>query len=120
LQNGGFGKYVGIRGVSPIEQSRFTVEIWGSGRVLLGNKNKCQGWGEKEQVLARCDVSTLVIDSLCGRARGQNGAVACFYFYFAGCRTRPDGRSGEVLDELEREPDEISRDAEFCSSMKHF
>jgi len=96
------------------------VEIWGSGRVLLGNKNKCQGWGEKEQVLARCDVSALVIDSLCGRARGQNGAVACFYFYFAGCRTRPDGRSGEVLDELEREPDEISRDAEFCSSMKHF
>ena len=71
------------------------------GKGFIGNKNKYQGWGEKEQVLARCEVSTLVIDSLCGRARGQNGAVACFYFDLAGCRTRHDGRSAEVLDELD-------------------
>ena len=111
---------MGIRGVSPIAQSCFTVEIWGSGRALLGSKNKCQRWGEKEQVLARDDVSTLVIDSLCSRAGGKNGAVACFYFDFAGCRTRYDGKSGEVLNELEREPDKISRDAGFCYRMKHF
>ena len=102
---------MGTSDVNPIAQSCFTVEIWESGRVLLGSKNKRQGWGEKEQVFARCNVSKLVIDSLCDRARGQNGAVACFYFDFAGYQTRHDGRSEEVLDELEREPDEISRDA---------
>ena len=102
---------MGIRGVSSIVQSCFTVETWGSGRVLLGSKNKCQGWREKEQVLARCDASTLVRDGLRGRARGQNGAVACFYFDFVGCRTMHDDTSGEVLDEPESEPDKISRDA---------
>jgi len=38
---------------------------------------------EKWQVLISCDTSSLVIDSLCDRARGQDVAVACFYFDFA-------------------------------------
>jgi len=38
---------------------------------------------EKWQVLISCDTSSLVIDSLCDRARGQDVSVACFYFDFA-------------------------------------
>ena len=34
-------------------------------------------------MLTSRDVSSLVIDSLCDQARGQNVAVACFYFNFA-------------------------------------
>ena len=101
MQTEEFIKYVGTRDVNPIAQSCFMVEISRSGRALLGNKNKGQGWREKEQVLARYDVSKLVIDGLYDRAGGQNDAVACFYFDFAGCRTMHDGSSGEVLDEFE-------------------
>jgi len=35
------------------------------------------------QVLANRDISSLVIDSLCNLGRGQNVAVAYFYFDFA-------------------------------------
>jgi len=35
------------------------------------------------RVLTSYDVSSLVIDTLCERAGGQNVAVACFYFDFA-------------------------------------
>ena len=38
---------------------------------------------EKGQGLTICDDSSLVVDSLCDRARGQEVAVACFYFDFA-------------------------------------
>jgi len=34
-------------------------------------------------MLTSCDVSSLVIDSLCDQARGRDVAVACFYFDFA-------------------------------------
>jgi len=37
----------------------------------------------KRLVLTGCGASSLVIDSLCDRAGGQNVAVACFYFDFA-------------------------------------
>jgi len=39
--------------------------------------------GRNEKVLTSCDISSLVIDSLCDQAEGQNFAVACFYFDFA-------------------------------------
>ena len=35
------------------------------------------------QVLTSRNISSLVIDTLCDQARGQNVAVACFYFDFA-------------------------------------
>ena len=38
---------------------------------------------EKWQVLISLDVNSLVIDRSCDQARGQNVAVACFYFDFA-------------------------------------
>ena len=34
-------------------------------------------------MLTSCGISSLVIDSLCDRARGEEVAVACFYFDFA-------------------------------------
>ena len=34
-------------------------------------------------MLISCDVSSLVIDSLCDQARGQNVAIACLYLDFA-------------------------------------
>jgi len=40
-------------------------------------------------VLTSCDVSSLVIDSLCDQAGGQNVAVACFYFDFAAQKEQP-------------------------------
>ena len=40
-------------------------------------------------MLTSRDVSSLVIDSLCDQARGQNVAVACFYFDFAAQKEQP-------------------------------
>ena len=38
---------------------------------------------EEGPVLISCDFSSVVTDSLCDRAKGQEVAVACFYFDFA-------------------------------------
>ena len=40
----------------------------------------------KEQVLTSRDGSSLLIDNLRDKARGQNVAVACFYFPFAALK----------------------------------
>jgi len=63
----------------------FAMEIRGWGRLISGNKDEPRPRGVKGrgQMLTSCDVSSLVIDSLCDHARGQNVAVACFYFDFA-------------------------------------
>jgi len=55
--------------------------IQGLARPLLGNNDEPRGI--EMRVLTSCFVSSLVIDSLCERAGGQNVAVACFYFDFA-------------------------------------
>ena len=64
-------------------QFYFAMEIRESAKLILGNKDEPRGMGEKEQVLTSCGVSSLVIDSLCDQARGQDVAIACFYFDFA-------------------------------------
>ena len=38
---------------------------------------------EAKTLLRNCDASSLVIDTVCDRAREQNATVACFYFDFA-------------------------------------
>ena len=53
--------------------------------------------GRKEYVLTSRDVSSLVIDSLCDRAKEQNTAVACFYFDFAA---QKEQSSASVLGAL--------------------
>ena len=60
------------------------------------------------------DISSLVVDRLCDQARGQNTAVACFYFDFAA---RKEQSATNVLGSLLKQivsgmgiiPEEISR-----------
>ena len=69
---------------------------------------------ENGQVLTGCDVSSLVIDNLCDQARGQEVAVACFYFDFAAQKEQsPACMLGAVLKQavsgLEEVPKEIAQ-----------
>jgi len=59
----------------------FAMEIRESERLILGNKDEPPE--SKRAVLTSCDISSLVVDSLCDQARGQDVAVACFYFDLA-------------------------------------
>ena len=57
----------------------------------------------------------MVIDNLCNQARGQNAAVACFYFDFAAQKEQsPTNTLGSLLKQvvggLEEVPEEIVRD----------
>ena len=69
---------------------------------------------EREIRLTGCDVSSLVVDSLCDQAKGQNTAVTCFYFDFAA-RGEQSATSmlGSLLKQivggLEKVPEEISQ-----------
>ena len=95
----------------------FVTEIRGLGRLLLGNKDEAQEIEEKGEVLTSCNVSSLVIDSLCNQARGQNIAVACFYFDFAAQKEQsPTNTLGALLKQilrgLKEVPEEIVRDYE--------
>jgi len=83
-------------------------------KLTLGNKDEPQGTEEKEQVLTSRDVSSLVIDSLCDQAGGQNATVACFYFDFAAQNEQsPTNILGSILKQLvcgqEEIPEEISQ-----------
>ena len=66
------------------------------------------------QVLTSYGVSSLVIDRLCDQARGQNVAVACFYFDFAA-RNEQSAKSmlgallKQVVSGLEEVPGEIAK-----------
>jgi len=64
-------------------------------------------------MLTSRDVSSLVIDSLCDRARGQNVAVACFYFDFAAQKEQSSTSTlgaliKQVVSGLEEVPGEIA------------
>ena len=63
-------------------------------------------------MLTSRDVSSVVIDSLCDQARGQNATVACFYFDFAAqSEQSPASMLGSLLRQLvfglEEIPEEI-------------
>ena len=59
-------------------------------------------------MLISCDVSSLVIDTLCKRAVGENAAVACFYFDFAAQEEQsPAAVLGSVLKQVVRGLDEV-------------
>ena len=69
---------------------------------------------EKGQVLTDRDVSSLVIDRLCDQARGQEVAVACFYFDFAAQREQSSTSMlgallKQVVNGLEEVPGEIAK-----------
>jgi len=65
-------------------------------------------------VLTWCDDSSLVVDKLSDRTKGQNAAVICFYFDFAA-RNEQTATSmlgsllKQVISGMERVPEDISR-----------
>jgi len=65
-------------------------------------------------VLTSCNISSLVIDSLCDRARGQDVAVACFYFDFASQKEQSatsvlGALLKQVVSGMKRVPEEITQ-----------
>jgi len=64
-------------------------------------------------LLMRCNVSSLVVDTLCEQAVQENAAVACFYFDFGAQEQSPAAVLGSVLkqvvDGLEAVPEGIVR-----------
>ena len=103
-----------VRGVNPIREFYSVMGIQGSGRHTLGNNDEPRGRKEMGQVLANRNISSLVIDSLCDQAGGQNVSVACFYFDFAAQKEQsPTNTMGALLKRvvggLEEIPVEISR-----------
>jgi len=92
----------------------FAMEIRGSGKHSLGNKDDSLEIEECEPVLISHDDSSLVIDRLCNQARRQNIAVTCFYFDFAAQKEQSaTSMLGSLLKQMvsgmERIPEEISR-----------
>jgi len=62
-------------------------------------------------MLTSCDVSSLVIDSLCDQAGGQDVAVACFYFDFAVQKEQsPTSVLGALLKQVIGGLDEVPRE----------
>ena len=90
------------------------MEIRGSARLLLGNKDYPPDREEGELMLTSSDDSSLVVDRLCYQARGQNAAVSCFYFDFAA---RKEQSAASMLGSLVKQmvngmdsiPEEISQ-----------
>ena len=95
-----------------VTQFCFAMEIRESARHLSGNKGYSLGRGES--VLTRCDNSSLVVDRLCDQTKGQNIAIACFYFDFAA-RKEQSATSAlgsllkQMISGMERIPEEILR-----------
>ena len=65
-------------------------------------------------MLTGCNFSSLVIDSLYDRVRGQNIAIACFYFKFASQKEQsPASVLGALLEQvvsgMEKIPEDIAQ-----------
>ena len=74
------------------------MEILGLARRILGTKSEPRRMEGKEQLLTSCDISSLVVDSLCDQAKDQNLAIACFYFDFAAQKEQtPTSMLGALL-----------------------
>jgi len=97
--------------VDPITRFYFAMGIQGWARRLLGNNDGPRGRGEKGRVLISRGISSLVIDSLCDRAREQDVAVACFYFDFAAQKEHsPASVLGALLKQVVRGLEEVPRE----------
>jgi len=100
--------------VKAIGQFCFVMEVQESGRHLLGNGNYHRRREQGESVLTSHDVSSLVVDRLCDRSKGQGIAVTCFYLDFAARKEQSvAGILGSLLRQvvggLEKVPEEITR-----------
>ena len=90
-------------------QHYFVMEVRGLGRPTLGKGKMLEGG---KVLLISCDISSLVIDTLCKRAIVENASVACFYFDFAVKEEQsPDAILASVLKQvvggLDRVPEKI-------------
>ena len=66
---------------------------------------------EYGQVLTGCNISSLVIDSLCDRVRSKGVAVACFYFDFAAQKEQSSASMlGVLLKQVVSGLDEIPKE----------
>jgi len=105
---------IGVVKVKVISQYCFATEVRGSGKHLSGNRNYPRGRGQRESVLTSHHVSSLVVDRLCDRSKGQGIAVTCFYLDFAARKEQSvAGILGSLLRQvvggLEKVPEEIAR-----------
>jgi len=101
----------------------FATAIRGLERRIFGKR---YGPGEKKSrqrtlFLTNFHRSSLVVDTLCGRARGRDIAVTCFYFDFAaGKEQTPGSMLGALLKQvvggLDKIPEEILQ--EFAEQKK--
>ena len=85
------------------------MEGRGSARPTSGKR---EDTGGKKSIANSCDLSSLVIDTLCKQAVGDNSAVACFYFDFAAPEEQsPAAVLGSVLKQavsgLDKVPERI-------------
>ena len=92
----------------------FAMEIQGSARHLSGNKVYLPERKEIELILTRSHDSSLVIDRLWEQVRGQNTAVACFYFDFAAQKEQSATSMlgsfvRQMVSGMEMIPEEISQ-----------
>jgi len=92
----------------------FATVILELAKPTLGKKDKARRVEKKGKVLTSSNDSSLVIDRLCDQARGQNVAVACFYFDFAAQKEQSSTRMlGALLKQavggLEEIPGGISQ-----------
>ena len=80
-------------------QPCFATEARESARPTLGKRKKTLE--ERKRLLIGCDVSSLVIDTLCKQAVEENAAVACFYFDFTAHEEQsPATILGSVLKQV--------------------
>jgi len=101
----------------------FATAIRGLEKRISG-KRHCPGEKKSRQrtlFLTSFHRSSLVVDTLCDRARGQDIAVTCFYFDFAaGKEQTPGSMLGallkQVVNGLDRIPEEIVQ--EFVEQKK--
>ena len=92
-------------GVYLVVQPCFATEALELARPTLGKREDTQ---EKKGLLMGCGVSSLVIDTLCKQAVGENAAVACFYFDFAApVEQSPAAILGSVLKQVVGGLDEV-------------
>ena len=94
-------------GVIPVVQPCFATEVQELEKHTLGKKQD-KLLGETKVLLIICDVSSLVIDTLCNQAVEGNAGVACFYFDFASQEEQsPITILGSVLKQVVCGLDEV-------------
>jgi len=104
LRNIGIGSGVSVE-ANLMDQPCYATEVRGLARPTLGKRRSSRG---REGMLISCDVSSLVIDTLCDQAVRGNAAVACFYIDFAARKEQsPAAILGSVLKQIVSGLDEV-------------